>query len=113
MSDHIRRLFHDFDTGKISRRELMQALATAALIAPVSAALGQDPTTGRRGGRALAPQDTMPAPAPFESTGWKTVWCDHLTYRTTDYKKAAAFYATLMGWKIRSDNGSQAVLDIA
>lgn len=113
MSDRIRRLFHDFDTGKISRRELIQALSMAALIAPVTAALGQETPPGRRGGRAIAPEDTLPDPAPFQPTGWKTVWCDHLTYRTTDYKKAAAFYATLMGWRIRSDNGSQAVMDIA
>jgi catechol 2,3-dioxygenase-like lactoylglutathione lyase family enzyme len=49
---------------------------------------------------------------PFEPTGWKTVWLDHLNYQCVDYRKAAAFYATLMGWKIRSDDGKQALLDI-
>jgi catechol 2,3-dioxygenase-like lactoylglutathione lyase family enzyme len=49
---------------------------------------------------------------PFESTGWNTVWLDHLSYQCVDYKKAAAFYATLMGWKVRSDDGKQCVLDI-
>ena len=29
-----------------------------------------------------------------------------------DYKKEAAFYIALMGWKLRSDDGKQAVLDI-
>ena len=47
-----------------------------------------------------------------QPTGWKTVWLDHLSYQCVDYKKAAAFYATLMGWKVRSDDGKQAVLDI-
>ena len=37
---------------------------------------------------------------------------DHLTYQCVDYKKAAAFYATLRGWKVRSDDGKQCVLDI-
>src|SRR4051812_17332109 len=119
MSDLWRSLFKDFDNGRISRRELMQVLATAALIAPVRAAIGQGggaPPAGRGagGGRGQrAPADTIPAPAPFDPTGWKTVWLDHLTYRTTDYKKAAAFYATLMGWKIRSDDGKQVTMDIA
>src|SRR5438309_5278493 len=117
MNDALRKLFGDFDNGRLTRRELMQALALLAVIAPVRAAIGQGggvaPPTGRdtanggRRGRAIAPQDTIPAPPPFEATGWKTVWLDHLTYRTTDYKKAAAFYATLMGWKIRSDDGKQ------
>jgi catechol 2,3-dioxygenase-like lactoylglutathione lyase family enzyme len=49
---------------------------------------------------------------PFEATGWKTVWLDHLGYQCVDYRKAAAFYATLMGWKVRSDDGKQCVLDI-
>ena len=48
----------------------------------------------------------------FEPTGWKTVWLDHLSYRCADYEKAAAFYAALMGWKVRSDDGTRAVLEI-
>ena len=51
-------------------------------------------------------------PPPFDPTGWKTVWLDHITYQCTDYKKAAAFYSALMGWKVRSDDGKQAVIDI-
>ena len=30
----------------------------------------------------------------------------------SDYRKEAAFYIALMGWKLRSDDGKQAVLDI-
>ena len=56
--------------------------------------------------------DTTPAKAPFESTGWKTVAMDHFTMDAVDYKKEAAYYAALMNWKIRSDDGKQAVLDI-
>jgi catechol 2,3-dioxygenase-like lactoylglutathione lyase family enzyme len=36
---------------------------------------------------------------------------DHLTFRVADYQKEAAFYIALMGWKLRSDNGTEAVLD--
>ena len=69
---------------------------------------------GRCGGeRAGTPQcDTTPLKAPFASTGWKTVAFDHFTMQATDYKKEAAYYATLMNWKVRSDDGTRAVLDM-
>jgi catechol 2,3-dioxygenase-like lactoylglutathione lyase family enzyme len=37
---------------------------------------------------------------------------DHLSCQVVDYSKEAAYYAALMNWKIRSDDGKQAVLDI-
>jgi len=101
------QLVDDFEAGKISRRHMLMALAAAAVAVPAGA-FGQE--AGR--GRGQAPRDTTPLVPPFESTGWKTVWLDHLNYQCTDYKKAAAFYATLLGWKVRSDDGKQAVLDI-
>ena len=109
------QLFADFDRGKISRRQLLQALASAAVIVPGASLFAQGtPARGdsARAGRGRAPRDTMPLVMPFEPTGWKTVWLDHLNYICVDYKKAAAFYATLMGWKVRSDDGKQCVLDI-
>src|SRR5689334_6215028 len=91
---------------RINRRELLAALgAMAAMPAHV---FGQDAPAGR----GQAQRDTTPLVPPFEPTAWKTVWLDHLNYQCVDYKKAAAFYATLMGWNVRSDDGKQAVLDI-
>ena len=49
----------------------------------------------------------MSAPAPFESTGWKTVWLDHLSFRVTNYKESASFYSNLLGWQQTYDEGSQ------
>ena len=89
----------------ISRRFFLQAVAAASAVP----AFAQTPAAPRAGQQ---PRDTTPLVPPFESTGWKTVWLDHLNYQCTDYKKAAAFYATLMGWKVRSDDGKQALLDI-
>src|SRR5436190_2637261 len=89
----------------LSRRQLLAALA--AIAAVPAHTLGQDAPAGRGQQR-----DTTPLVPPFEPTGWKTVWLDHLNYQCTDYKKAAAFYATLMGWKVRSDDGKQALLDM-
>ena len=90
----------------ISRRQLLAALAAIPVV-PVHV-FGQDAP----GGRGQQQRDTTPLVPPFEATGWKTVWLDHLNYQCADYRKAAAFYATLMGWKVRSDDGKQAVLDI-
>ena len=47
----------------------------------------------------------------FEPTGWKTIGLDHITFQAADYKKEAAFYIALMGWTLRSDDGTQAILD--
>lgn len=55
---------------------------------------------------------TAPIPPLFASTGWKTVALDHITFEMADYQKEAAFYIALMGWTLRSDDGTQAVLDI-
>ena len=89
----------------ISRRLFLQTVAAASAVP----AFAQAPAAGRAN---QAPRDTTPLVPPFAPTGWKTVWLDHLNYQCTDYKKAAAFYATLMGWKIRSDDGKQALLDM-
>ena len=111
MEDEISRLFADFDRGSISRRTLLQALGVAAVAAvPFNDVFGQ----GRCGGaRAGTPDcDTTPWKAPFASTGWKTVYMDHFTLQVADYEKEAAYYAALMGWKVRADDGAKAYLDI-
>jgi catechol 2,3-dioxygenase-like lactoylglutathione lyase family enzyme len=40
------------------------------------------------------------------------VLLDHFSCQVVDYPKEAAYYQALMNWKIRSDDGKQAVLDI-
>jgi catechol 2,3-dioxygenase-like lactoylglutathione lyase family enzyme len=57
-------------------------------------------------------QATAPIKPVFAPTGWKTVALEHITFLMPDYQKEAAFYAALMGWTLRSDDGKQAVLDI-
>ncbi len=119
MINVIERLFRDFDEGRISRRELLRALGLTLLAIP-SIGLAQgvgragaDSTGGRGRGRAnLSPADTVHAPAPFDPTGWKTVWFDHLTYECLDYTKAVPFYAAVMGWKVRNDDGKRCLMEI-
>ena len=109
MSADLATLFDEFDRGRLSRRQLLKALGIAVAIRPASAfAQGQC-----GGARAGTPEcDPTPAKLPFEPTGWKTVALDHLSCQVADYPKEAAYYAALMNWTIRSDDGRQAVLDI-
>lgn len=65
---------------------------------------GNGQVKARRAKHAAA---TPAAPAPFASTGWKTVWLDHLSFGASDYKKSASFYANLLGWLPTYDEGSQ------
>src|SRR5262249_7521648 len=35
--------------------------------------------------------------SPFESTGWQTVYLDHISFEVTSYKESVAFYKALIG----------------
>jgi catechol 2,3-dioxygenase-like lactoylglutathione lyase family enzyme len=109
MSTDLSTLFADFDRGRLSRRHLLQALGLAVAVRP-AAAFAQGQCGGARAGTPEC--DPTPARLPFEVTGWKTVLLDHLSCQVVDYPKEAAYYAALMNWKIRSDDGKQAMLDI-
>jgi catechol 2,3-dioxygenase-like lactoylglutathione lyase family enzyme len=99
----ISKLLGDYEAGVMSRRELIQSLAMVAAASPAAAAMAQQ----------QAAKPAPPIPAAFEPTGWKTVWLDHISYTVSDYRKSAAFYRDLMGWRIVNDNGAnQATLDI-
>jgi catechol 2,3-dioxygenase-like lactoylglutathione lyase family enzyme len=77
---------------------------------------GWDFQISNRKGLAMARETSatakLPVPAPFESTGWKTVWLDHLSFRVTNYKESASFYSHLLGWNETYDEGSQHELKI-
>src|SRR5258708_4386722 len=100
---------------RLSRRQLLQALGTAAVAAPfASAAFGQGRCRdgyGTPGCPLTADVATAPIAPLFSPTGWKTVALDHILFSVADYKKEAAFYAAVMGWTPRSDDGKQAVMD--
>ncbi len=95
-------------TNKLSRRHWLGSVAAAAFGAPL-AALAQGRCMTTYGSPACNTSDVPPMFAP---TGWKTTALDHVTFTMADYRKEAAFYIALMGWSLRSDDGSQAVLDI-
>jgi catechol 2,3-dioxygenase-like lactoylglutathione lyase family enzyme len=61
----------------------------------------------RKNRRQGAANGKTTAPAPFESTAWKTIWLDHISFEVSNYKETAAFYHALLGWKLGMDEGSQ------
>src|SRR5262249_39052622 len=54
----------------------------------------------------------LPAPAPFEPTGWHTLYLDHISFEVPDFRRSAAFYQALLGWDVRPGNGTQASVQI-
>jgi catechol 2,3-dioxygenase-like lactoylglutathione lyase family enzyme len=91
------------------RRVLLGVCMLGALIALPRVTEAQGRCGGERAGTPAC--DTTPAKAPFAPTGWKTVALDHFSMQAADYKKETAYYAALMNWTVKSDDGKQAVLD--
>ena len=86
MEHVIARLLHDFEHGKMSRRQLIQSLAAVA------------------GSVAMAP----PAPvAAAEGQVFKATAFNHVSYQVADYTKTRDFYAGLFGMQISRDNGHE------
>lgn len=90
---------------------LVGVIAVGLMLAPTGVAEAQGSCKGRPADTTEACNKT-PAKAPFAPTGWKTVAVDHFEMQAADYKKEAAYYDALMNWKVRSDDGKQAALDI-
>jgi catechol 2,3-dioxygenase-like lactoylglutathione lyase family enzyme len=101
MESVIAGLLQDFENGKMTRRQLIQSLALAAVAAAPA------------GSAAAQAVKASTIPPPHDSAPWKTVWLDHISYAVSDYRRSTAFYRDLMGWEIKNDNGtSQCTLNI-
>jgi catechol 2,3-dioxygenase-like lactoylglutathione lyase family enzyme len=117
MSDVPRRAFNGRTrpSPSVSRRELLRLLGAASVGIPLAEALTA-PVAWAQGRCMLAlgtpACNTDPIKPVFEPTGWKTISLDHITFRVADYQKEAAFYVALMGWTLRDDDGTRAVVDI-
>ena len=87
MENIIANLLKDFESGKMTRRQLIQSLALAA-------------TAASAAGAAQGPA----------SKGFKTVSVNHISYQVADYRKTRDFYMDLMGMnpiRVDQDNGVQ------
>ena len=81
METVISQLLKQFEDGKVTRRQLIQSLALAA----VAAGGGTD--------------------AAAQASGFKTLNLDHINYLVTDYTRSRDFYAGLMGMTVANDDG--------
>jgi len=97
MESVVAALLRDFESGKLTRRQLVQTLALMAVGSPVASAVAQSVAS---------------KPATPVGTPWKTVWLDHISFQVSDYKTSVDFYTDLMGWKVLNDTGTQAAIDI-
>lgn len=83
MESLISRMLQDYENGKMTRRQLISALAVAGAASGLPAA-GAAPTAG----------------------GFRTVALDHISYQVSDYRRTRDFYAELMGMTVTEDNGT-------
>jgi catechol 2,3-dioxygenase-like lactoylglutathione lyase family enzyme len=95
MEQIISGLLQDFEAGKLTRRQLIQALALGVTAGSAALAAAQK----------LAEPSSIPPPR--SQAPWKTVWLDHISYAVSDYRRSTAFYRDLMGWEIIHDDGQK------
>ena len=77
----VSELLKKYEDGKISRRQLIQNLAVAALGASASDAAAQG------------------------QNGFRTIRLDHVSYQVRDYRQTRDFYTRLLGMPVDGDNG--------
>jgi len=86
MEHIIAKMLHEFEQGKLTRRQLIHNLTLAATAA--SAVSG------------------LPAAA-AEGKVLNATNINHVSYQVTDYAKSRDFYAGLFGMKVSDDDGKQ------
>ena len=87
MENIIDKLLHDFEQGRMNRRQLVRSLAVAASVAAAAAPAGA-----------------------AETGGFKAVTVNHISYQVADYARTRDFYASLLGMKVSHDDGRQCYL---
>jgi catechol 2,3-dioxygenase-like lactoylglutathione lyase family enzyme len=81
MEHLIGKLLHDFEHGRMDRRQFIAAVAAAAAV-----------------------------PGVAQGKGFRAVDVNHISYEVADYKKTRDFYADLLGMKVSHDDGTQCLL---
>jgi catechol 2,3-dioxygenase-like lactoylglutathione lyase family enzyme len=93
MESVISHLLKQFEDGKVSRRQLIQGLAAAALAA---------------GGGAAEASGAVALAQAAQDAGFRTLNFDHASCDVTDYGRTRDFYAGLLGMTVANDNGKDA-----
>ena len=86
MEHTIAKLVHEFEQGKLTRRQLIQNLTIAAT--------------------AASAVNAVPAAA-AEGKIINATNINHVSYQVTDYARTREFYAGLFGMKVSEDDGKQ------
>ena len=86
MEQIIAKLLNDFETGKMSRRQLVQSLALTAV-----AAAGTTPALG----------------ADSNAKHFRAINVNHISYGVADYAKSRDLYVDLLGMKVSQDDGAK------
>ena len=81
METVISQLIEQFEKGTVTRRQLIQSLALAAVAAPGAAPVGA------------------------QTGGFRTMNLDHVAYNVVDFRRTRDFYAGLLGLTVVNDNG--------
>ena len=81
MESVISQLVKQFEDGRVTRRQLIEALAGVALAASSGASVAA------------------------QTSGFKTLNLDHLSYQATDYRRTRDFYAGVLGMTVANDDG--------
>jgi catechol 2,3-dioxygenase-like lactoylglutathione lyase family enzyme len=87
----IASLLHEFEAGKMNRRQLIQNLAAAATGASVVSSVPAAAATG----------DDL-----------KTIGIGHLSYRVANYTQCRDFYSRLLGMKVSGEEGKECNLSV-
>ena len=80
MEHIISRLLQEYERGKVTRRQLIQVLASGAAAAAAGASTAE----------------AAPATATY---------INHVSMQVADYRKTRDFYSGLFGMKVQEDNG--------
>lgn len=86
MKQIIDNLLTEFERGRMSRRQLVQALAVGAIAGPAMPLLAAEPTR------------------------LKAINVNHISYGVADYARTRDFYADLLGMEVSEDTGKQCYL---
>ncbi len=81
-------LLKEYESGKLSRRDLIRNLTVTAAAATVAA----------------------PAVAAAPKSPFKAVAVNHISYGVADYARTRDFYADLFGMKVTNDTGKDCIL---
>lgn len=93
MDTLISGLLQQYEHGRVTRRQLIEALAAVAMSAAAA-----------NGAGAQAP----PSPPASAGPAFRTLNFDHVNYDVSDYRRTRDFYSGLLGMTVANDDGKGA-----